>query len=122
MAEPRPAWARPASETADKKGGSQLRVCVWGVWGGCGGGGPADERAPLYCPPECRVHAVLHRQPDGLHPQQHQPLEQRLAEACPGGRLVQNHGAQLAVVPYQDQLQGGSRGLDRVERGSGVGE
>ena len=54
------------------------------------------------------MHAVLYRQPDGLHPQQHQPLKQRLAEPGAGRGLVHNDWAQLAVVAHQYQLRQGS--------------
>jgi len=55
---------------------------------------------------EGRVHAVLHLQADGPDAQDHQALKQRLGEARLRRLLAHDHGAQLAVVPHQDQLGG----------------
>ncbi len=42
-----------------------------------------------------------------LGAQQHQALEEALAEACARRRLVHDHRPQLAVVAHQDNLHGG---------------
>mmetsp|Transcript_611 Transcript_611/g.1769 ORF Transcript_611/g.1769 Transcript_611/m.1769 type:complete len:224 (+) Transcript_611:3387-4058(+) len=50
------------------------------------------------------MHAVLYLQAVGFGAQQHQALEQRLAQPRPRCRLVHHHRPQLAVVPHQHHL------------------